>query len=321
MAGDWIKVRTCLPGDGRLKISARKCHASVTPNELPLRYSGNASVTLMFGALVIMWSHADQHADPDGILVGYTAEDIDALVAVPGFCRSLPPDWMDLSGEWVKLPNYKAHNGSNAKKRALAMQRKRSQRERDSMEPNVTLGSLFDGDTGHKQIGTRVRVRVRSTPIAPKGTQDVVVSPALLRARKLFRMLDSTPLDTAQDRAWKKNRGVLEAATEEQWQALEWLYSLKEEPDEKLYRRGDLSTLLNHFNGECIKAKAHAIKVGKKFGEKNKGGGERECPDWKNLLLGANPELNLPEIWGELPQSLKEWAWELHNKKSKGGDS
>lgn len=107
-ANDWIKVRTVLPSDGRLRIASRKCHAS--------------TVTV-FGALVTVWCLADSHADENGVLVGYTEADIDALAEVPGFCSSLPTDWIDLSDEYVKLPNYQEHNGTTGKSRALANKR------------------------------------------------------------------------------------------------------------------------------------------------------------------------------------------------------
>lgn len=113
MADDWTKVRTCLPTDGRLRIASRKCHAS--------------TVTV-FGGLVAMWCLADAHADENGVLVGYSEDDIDAYVLVPGFCKSLPADWIDLTGEWVKLPDYQEHNGATAKSRAQATKRKRRER-------------------------------------------------------------------------------------------------------------------------------------------------------------------------------------------------
>lgn len=109
MSGAWIKVRTVLPTDGRLRIASRKCHAS--------------TVTC-FGALVTLWCLADQHANENGELVGYTVDDVDALIGLPGFCNSLPADWIDLSGEFVKLPDYQQHNGSTGKSRSQATKRK-----------------------------------------------------------------------------------------------------------------------------------------------------------------------------------------------------
>lgn len=125
MASDWIKVRTVLPTDGRLRIVSRTCHV------LPVT---------AFGALVTLWCLADAHADESGTLVGYTCDDIDGLVGVPGFCKSLPDDWLDASGEYVKLPEYQEHNGTTGKSRAQAT--KRQKRHRD-----VTNESRSERDT------------------------------------------------------------------------------------------------------------------------------------------------------------------------------
>jgi len=124
-ANDWIKVRTVLPTDGRLRIASRKCHAS--------------TVTV-FGALVTLWCLADSHANENGELIGYTADDIDTLVELPGFCASLPTDWLDISGEFVKLPNYQEHNDSTGKSRALATKRQKAHRA-------VTQTSRSERDT------------------------------------------------------------------------------------------------------------------------------------------------------------------------------
>lgn len=113
MASDWIKVRTVLPSDGRIRIASRKCHA------LPVT---------VFGALVTLWCLADNHADENGELIGYSAGDVDALVGVPGFCAALPADWIDISGEWVKLPDYQEHNGATGKQRAKDAKRQKENR-------------------------------------------------------------------------------------------------------------------------------------------------------------------------------------------------
>lgn len=129
-ASDWIKVRTILPTDGRLRIASRKCHV------LPVT---------AFGALVTLWCLADAHADESGELVGYTCDDIDAHVGVPGFCESLPADWIDTSGEFVKLPEYQEHNGTTGKTRAQAAKRQKAHRRatevsRSKRDTSVTRG-------------------------------------------------------------------------------------------------------------------------------------------------------------------------------------
>jgi hypothetical protein len=109
----WIKLRTKLPNDGRLRVVSRICHAS--------------TVTAL-GALVTLWCLADAQADDNGVIYGYTAEDINDLVKLPGFCEALPAEWVDLSGEWVKLPEYQEHNGTTGKSRSQATKRQQKVR-------------------------------------------------------------------------------------------------------------------------------------------------------------------------------------------------
>lgn len=119
MAGDWIKLRTSLATDGRVRIVAKTLKKG---NALGNATTNAYSVTVL-GALVTLWSLADAQADEDGALVGYDFDDIDDLVGVPGFCNALPDDWISEEGGWIKLPNYQEHNGKNAKKRAQTAKR------------------------------------------------------------------------------------------------------------------------------------------------------------------------------------------------------
>lgn len=142
-ATDWIKVRTVLPTDGRLRIASRKCHA------LPVT---------VFGAIVTLWCLADSHANENGELIGYTIEDIDAYVGVPGFCAALPSDWIDTSGDFVKLPDYQEHNGTTAKTRAQDSKRQKRHRE-------VTVASRSDRDK--KRTREEKRREDIKAPIVP----------------------------------------------------------------------------------------------------------------------------------------------------------
>ncbi|MCK5226427.1 MAG: hypothetical protein KAQ89_06875 [Planctomycetes bacterium] len=124
MAGDWIKFRKVLLRDGRVRIVSRTCHAPVTH---------------IVGALVTLWAFADDYADESGVLFGYTIDDINNEVGIKKFCESLPECWIDLSGEWVKLPEYQEHNGSTGKKRAQDQARQKRHR-------SVTDTSRSNGD-------------------------------------------------------------------------------------------------------------------------------------------------------------------------------
>lgn len=113
----WIKFRTSLIRDGRVTLASRKC---------------GVSRSAIIGALVTLWSLADEQCDEHGSMFGWSAEDLDREIGIENFCKSLPPCWIDLSGEFVKLPEYQEHNGSTAKKRALNQKRALASRVRNA---------------------------------------------------------------------------------------------------------------------------------------------------------------------------------------------
>lgn len=163
-----------------------------------------------------------------------------------------------------------------------------------------------------------------NTPIVPKGTdpspQAVALGLALQRARSLFRIRTSTPLDAGEDRAWKKNKGAVVATAEEDWRLLRWWFSQPNgEGEVAQYRRTQLSTLLNNWNAEIEKARVAADAAGVEFSEKKERA--REPEGWRELLGEADPEVNLPNHFGELPESLQAFAWELARKKKGGHDA
>lgn len=119
----WIKFRTTLIDDGRVTLALRKC---------------SASRSAIVGALVTLWALADSQADEEGVLFGWSAEDIDRKVEIENFCKSLPPCWIDLSGEFVKLPLYHEHNGPTAKVRAQAQKRNKRLRSRDAVSVSAS---------------------------------------------------------------------------------------------------------------------------------------------------------------------------------------
>lgn len=120
MASDWIKFRRSLLTDGRV----RKMSATLRTN-----------VREVLGALVIFWCLADEHADENGELFGWSFDEMDGLVGINGFCSALPECWIDMSGEWVKCPEFLEHNGSTAKRRAEDTKRKRSVRKMSKICP------------------------------------------------------------------------------------------------------------------------------------------------------------------------------------------
>lgn len=131
MAGEWIKFRTSLIKDGRVRISAKA-----------MGLKSNAGSVTVIGALVTLWCLADQQADEDGVLYGYEVEDIDELVGINSFCESLHSDWIDITGEWVKLPDFQEHNGQSAKKRAQTARRAAKHRKNVKSVTGVTQEAL-----------------------------------------------------------------------------------------------------------------------------------------------------------------------------------
>jgi len=114
---NWIKFRTSLIRDGRVKLASR---------------NSNAKCVTVIGGLVTLWSLADEHADDEGLLLGWSVADVNSYLEIENFCESLPEDWIDLSGEFVKVPQYQEHNGSTGKNRAQAAKRSAAYRSRNA---------------------------------------------------------------------------------------------------------------------------------------------------------------------------------------------
>jgi hypothetical protein len=100
---EWIKMRKKLRKDGRVLQVARSC---------------NVIRVTVLGALLDMWFFADEYADENGVVVGWSAADLDAEVGVVGFAESLPLEWLMITPEGLQFPRYLEHNGTTAKNRA-----------------------------------------------------------------------------------------------------------------------------------------------------------------------------------------------------------
>lgn len=151
------------------------------------------------------------------------------------------------------------------------------------------------------------------TPIVPTGdvqTDLLDKNLHLNRARMLFRMHPSTQLDSSQLRSWKKNKGVVETTSERGWLLLEWLHSQgtgKGEAGE--FRRRDLSTLFNHWNGEIQLAEREANNRGVNLFKKEKRGGDPEPEGWRRTLVelydDSDPEAVESATWEGLPPAVR----------------
>jgi hypothetical protein len=97
----------------------------------------------------------------------------------------------------------------------------------------------------------------RNTPLPPKGGKRrfpkplTIKGPMQLRAERLMRRKESTPLNKKERRAFAAAKQAIMATTEDQWQALERFYDA---PQAETFARKDLVTLLNNWNGEIDRA-------------------------------------------------------------------
>lgn len=112
----WIKVEKAVLSDIRFKRMVREwC------NDGALHES--TAVTQLLGALTQLWLYADEHIRDDDTMRG-TVDDINGFVGLQNFCQLLPPDWfVVVDADNVQLPDWLAHNGSLAKKRAMTQLR------------------------------------------------------------------------------------------------------------------------------------------------------------------------------------------------------
>ena len=116
MAGDWIKWTVGL---------TRK------PEVLGMARRLGADRRTVAGCLMELWEWMDQ-VSCDGHADYVTPADIDGHVGVTGFADAMAEvGWLRADDRGVIFTNFDRHNGTSAKKRALATERKRNQRARE----------------------------------------------------------------------------------------------------------------------------------------------------------------------------------------------
>jgi hypothetical protein len=203
-------------------------------------------------------------------------------------------------------------NGSTASSTAC----KSASTERNGKERNTPIVPKGDEEREDSEASPSLPIDIESDPdfSEQKGQNGEEVSAVLLRARGLFRMRVETPLDSAQERAWRKNKAAVEATPDEGWRALEWWFSQPGTSNAARYRRKDLAQLLNHWNGEVERAHMEALVSGVEFSRT--GGRKREVPaDWREIILSECPEFNCPERFEEMPESVRAVVWNAVQKR------
>jgi hypothetical protein len=189
----WIKFEKDLLTDPRVLRMARIISNlwKVTDEGDP-SFIGNGTplpaVTLVCGALARLWCLADTHVDQDDTMpLGF--EEIDEYVGIPGFCLQMPHEWLHRIDEHtVKLPNFHAHNGTEAKGKALTQKRvERFRKRHETPLPTRNVQSLPDQDLD-QDLKKHKPARQRSPSVSEK--EEEVILPDWLPKEQWKAWLD-----------------------------------------------------------------------------------------------------------------------------------
>lgn len=123
MAGDWIKLRVDLHDD---------------PAVIGIAAETGLDEFAVVGRLTRLWSWADRQSR-DGHASSVTVAWLNRYVQRDGFAEAMQKaGWLIVANGGVSFPNFDRHNGKPAKDRALAKDRKVTQRSRDERDVTVT---------------------------------------------------------------------------------------------------------------------------------------------------------------------------------------
>jgi hypothetical protein len=101
------------------------------------------------GGLMQVWSLFDAHST-DGKLDGYTPDMVNDLLRWPGFCEQMMRvGWMfHEGGEVLALPDFEAHNGASAKRRAQDSDRKKIVRKMSALKADTCPQNVRSREEG-----------------------------------------------------------------------------------------------------------------------------------------------------------------------------
>lgn len=143
MAGDWIKMRCCLPAE---------------PEVIAIAGTLSIDEDSVVGKLLRVWAWADQHTT-DGNARGVTAAWLDRHVQRDGFASALVKvGWLEIHEDGIRFPRFEMHNLETGKARALNAKRQKRSRDRHNADSNwcnnadsVTPASYEALPTGQRQ--------------------------------------------------------------------------------------------------------------------------------------------------------------------------
>ena len=170
----WIKIEKDLRDDPRFLRMVRNYVTQV-------RISERHAATLLVGCLAQLWMYADSHIREDDTL-DLGTDEIDQLIGIEGFAKLMPTDWLEIvDANSVKLPGFQAHNGTEAKKKALTQKRVARHRIRNvtqsrSEDDDGCNASALPDQTRLDQTRPSVRGARTPPPEAPSQTEGYVWS-------------------------------------------------------------------------------------------------------------------------------------------------
>jgi len=238
MAGDWIKVEENMPDKPEVWQIADI-----------LKIDGDA----VAGKLLRIWAWATRNCNADGVTSVTSIPAIDRLSGVTGFASAMiRVGWLQSTEAVLTFPKFERHCSQTAKERSNTNRRVASHRKK-SNDKSVT--DVTD-ETLQKPLPEKRREDT-NTPLPPEGGATAKVKgPLQLRAERIFRRREDTPLTVSEERAFKKNKEAIKSTSEADWLSLESYYSATILREDDIRRR-DLAQLLNNWNGEIDRAKAY----------------------------------------------------------------
>lgn len=241
MAGDWIKVEENMPDKPEVWEIADI-----------LKIDGDS----VAGKLLRIWAWATRNCNADGVTFVTAIPAIDRLAGVSGFANAMiRVGWLNSTDSVLTFPKFERHCSQTAKERSNTNRRVANYRKKCN-DGNVTD---VTGEALQKPLPEKRREDT-NTPLPPEGgNPPKVKGPLQLRAERIFRRREDTPLTVSEERAFKKNKEAIKSTNEPDWLALEAYYSATIHRDDDIRRR-DLAQLLNNWNGEIDRAKSYATK-------------------------------------------------------------
>ncbi len=108
MSADWIKMRL---------------HLHHHPKVVRMGVALSRQAWEVVGALYVVWSLADEHSTNGNL--GLDGETLDKMVGLPGLAEAMiAVEWLKIENDVCIMPNFDAHHGKAAKRRAVDNGRK-----------------------------------------------------------------------------------------------------------------------------------------------------------------------------------------------------